>query len=78
MRKFSLIDLKELIEVEIVSISCEEVAAERLEKLGLVPGVKIKLIKKISQKDPVLIMAFGKRVGLSKGLASKILIKILV
>ena len=75
--KPSLIDLKELIEVEIVSLSGGEFAVKRLKKLGLIPGIKIKLIKKISRKGPVLIKTSGKRIGLSKSLASKISVRVI-
>lgn len=62
---------------EIISIRGGLTAIKRLADLGLISGVKIKVIKKAPFSGPVKIEFRGSRLVLGRGLASKILVKII-
>jgi Fe2+ transport system protein FeoA len=62
---------------EIISIMGGLMATKRLADLGLTSGTKIKVIKKAPFSGPIKIEFRGSRLVLGRGLASKILVKII-
>lgn len=61
---------------EIISIVGGSMATKRLADLGLMPGTKIKVIRKAPFSGPIKIEVRGSRLVLGRGLASKILVKV--
>ena len=56
---------------KIVCISGGQGACKRLNELGLVPGVEVELVNKISS-GPVMVRVKGSKLALGRGLAQKI------
>ena len=69
----TLIDLNEGEQAEIFSINGGFNASKRLADLGLTPGVKVRIIKKLFS-GPIELKVRGSRLVLGRGIASKILI----
>ena len=62
---------------KIISIRGGLMAIKRLADLGLISGTKIKIIKKAPFAGPIKIEFRGSRLVLGRGLASKILVKVI-
>ncbi|MDD2646722.1 MAG: FeoA domain-containing protein [Patescibacteria group bacterium] len=75
--ELTLIDLKENQEVEIISVVGGQMVTKRLADLGLVFGTKIKILGKAPFWGPIEIEVLGSKLALGRGIASKILVKIL-
>jgi len=73
----SLGELKKEQEAEIISIDAGWRATKRLADLGLVPETKIKILRNAPILGPIEIQVRGSRVVIGRGLASKILIKLI-
>jgi len=73
----SLVELKKEQEAEIISIAAGWRATKRLADLGLVPETKIKILRNAPILGPIEIQVRGSRVVIGRGLASKILIKLI-
>jgi len=56
---------------KIIRITGGQGACKRLNELGLVPGVEIELVNKISS-GPVMVRVKGSKLALGRGLAQKI------
>ena len=77
-RKYSsLVRLRTNEKAEIVSIAGGQMATKRLADLGLIPGTIIKVLRRAPFWGPVEIEVRGSRLVLGRGLASKILVKII-
>ena len=74
MKKISLVQAKENEGLEIVSIMGGRIATKRLADMGLMPGVKIKILKK-ALFGPIEIEVRGSKLILGRGLASKIFVR---
>jgi len=74
MKKFSLIQAKENEEVTIVSLEAGQMATKRLVDMGLVPGTKIKILRK-APFGPIEIEVRGSKLALGQGLAAKVFVK---
>jgi len=72
-----LTGLKKEQEAEIISIAAGWRATKRLADLGLVPETKIKILRNAPILGPIEIQVRGSRVVIGRGLASKILIKLI-
>jgi len=68
----TLLDVKEGKEVTVKKILGGRGIRCRLEGLGLYPGQKVKVLK--SGWGPVLIEVYGRKIGLGRGQAAKILV----
>jgi len=75
MNKISLLELKQNQEAEIVSAAAGGMAAKRLADLGLIPGTRIKILRKALLKGPIEISVADSRLVLGRGLAGKVLVK---
>jgi ferrous iron transport protein A len=73
--RFSLVNLKEKEEAEIVSILGGRMATKRLADLGLTPKTKIKILKKAPLAGPVEIEVKNSSLVLGQGLAAKVIVK---
>ncbi len=73
-KTISLIELKENQKARVVSISAGWQAAKRLSDLGLVPGTKVKIIRR-AILGPIEIEVRGSKFVLGRGLASKVLVE---
>jgi len=73
--EISLNKLREGKVAEIISVIGGRMVTKRLVDLGLIPGTKIKVLRKAPLWGPVEIEARGSRLVLGRGLASKILVK---
>jgi len=71
-----LSDLKPGQEGEIISIMGGLTVNKRLADLGMTSGTRIKVIIKAPFSGPIKIEVHGSRFVLGRGLASKILVKI--
>ena len=74
LEKISLIQTKENEEVVIVSLLAGRIATKRLADMGLVPGTKIKILRK-AIFGPIEVEAKGSKLVLGRGLAAKIFVK---
>lgn len=72
-----LTDLKPDQKVEVVSINGGLASVKRLADLGFISGAIIKIIKIAPFSGPIKIEIQGSRLVLGRGLASKILVKII-
>ena len=72
--EISLNKLREGKVAEIISVIGGRMVTKRLVDLGLIPGTKIKVLRKAPLWGPVEIEARGSRLVLGRGLASKILV----
>jgi len=61
--------------VRIVSIVAGRGASRRLAELGLTPGVIVKVLK--NDVGPVLLQVRGITIAIGKGMAMKVLVKII-
>ena len=73
--EISLNKLREGKVAEIISVIGGRMVTKRLVDLGLIPGTKIKVLRKAPLWGPVEIEVRGSRLVLGRGLASKILVK---
>lgn len=64
-------------EGEIVLINAGRSATQRLNEMGLVPGTKIKLLRKGILKGPIEISVRNSNLVIGGGLASKIYVRLL-
>lgn len=76
-KELSLISLKLGQIGEILSIAGGRMATKRLADLGLTPGTTVKLLRKAPLWGPVEIEVRGSRLVLGRGLASKVLVKLI-
>ncbi|MBN2086847.1 ferrous iron transport protein A [Candidatus Peregrinibacteria bacterium] len=76
-KELLLTDLEPNQKGEIVSVLGGAMATKRLADLGLSSGTKIKIIKKAPFSGPIKIEFYESRLVLGRGLASKILVKII-
>lgn len=76
-KSISFINLKEGQSAVFISIAGGWQAAKRLSDLGLVPGTKIKILRKASVSGPIEIELRRSKLVIGKGLASKILVKMI-
>ncbi|NHJ84243.1 MAG: ferrous iron transport protein A [Asgard group archaeon] len=67
----SLIDLAVGNRGKIIAIIGGRNACKRLNELGLVPGVEIEMVNKISS-GPVMIRVKGSKLAIGRGLAAKV------
>ncbi len=72
----NLIELKENHEGEIVLIKAGRAATQRLNEMGLVPGTKVKVVRKGLLRGPVELEVRNSHLVIGYGLASKIYVKI--
>ncbi|HHY78796.1 MAG TPA: ferrous iron transport protein A [Thermoanaerobacter sp.] len=72
----NLTELKENHEGEIVLIKAGRAATQRLNEMGLVPGTKVKVVRKGPLKGPVELEVRNSHIVIGYGLASKIYVKI--
>jgi len=77
MNQIPLTNLSEGQEAEIVSVAGVRMAAKRLADLGLVSGTRIKILRKAIWRGPIEIEIKGSKLVLGRGLAAKILVKLL-
>ncbi|RLG75936.1 MAG: ferrous iron transport protein A [Thermoprotei archaeon] len=61
--------------VRVVSIVAGRGASRRLAELGLTPGVIVKVLK--NDVGPVLLQVRGITIAIGKGMAMKVLVKII-
>ncbi len=73
----SLVDLKDGQKGYIVAVTGGRMAAKRLADLGLTPGVEIKILRKSLFSGPVQVEFCGSKFLLGRGLASKIIVKVI-
>jgi ferrous iron transport protein A len=74
MKEFSLIQAKENEKLVIVSIMGGRMATKRLADMGLVPGTKIKVLRK-APFGPIEIEFKGTKLALGRGFATKVFVK---
>jgi len=70
-----LVNLKEGESAEIISILEGQMVTKRLSDLGLIPGTKIKVLRKTPFFGPIEIEVRGSELALGRGIAAKILVK---
>jgi len=70
-----LVNLKEGESAEIISILEGQMVTKRLSDLGLIPGTKIKVLRKAPFFGPIEIEVRGSELALGRGIAAKILVK---
>ncbi len=71
-----LVDVPENTKVQIVSFSGGYNFVRRLQEMGLVPGQIAKIIRN-SKVGPVEVSVMGSNLAIGRGIASKILVKVL-
>jgi Fe2+ transport system protein FeoA len=71
-----LIDLEEGQRGLIISIDGGKMLTKRLADLGLTSGTEITILRRTLFSGPVQVKAFGSRLVLGRGLASKILVEL--
>ncbi len=76
-KETTLINLKPGQEAEIISVAGGWMAAKRLADLGLTPGTKVKIIRKAPFLGPVEIEARESKLVLGRGLATKVMVKLI-
>ncbi len=59
-------------EAELLDIDCGMILRPRLMEMGLIPGIRISVIRVAPLGDPIEILVRGTRISLSKGDASGI------
>jgi len=74
MKEFFLTQAEENEEVVIISLGAGRIATKRLVDMGLVPGTKIKILRK-APLGPIEIEVKGSKLALGRGLATKIFVK---
>jgi len=74
--ELTLVKLKEGENAEITNICAGWMATKRLADLGLTPKTKIKVLRKTAIQGPIEIEVRGTRLALGRGLASKVLVKL--
>ena len=74
MKEISLLETKEKEEVVVASIRGGQMATKRLADMGVIPGTKIKILRK-APFGPVEIEVRGSRLVLGRGLAAKVFVK---
>jgi len=74
MKEFSLIQAKENEKLVVVSIMGGRMATKRLADMGLVPGTKIKILRK-AIFGPIEIEIESTKLVLGRGLAAKVFVK---
>lgn len=74
MKKLSLLQVKEQEKVLIFSVMGGRMATKRLADLGLIPGARIKILRK-ALMGPLEIEVKNSRLVIGRGLASKILVE---
>ncbi|ERM92592.1 MAG: Protein, probably involved in Fe2+ transport [Caldanaerobacter subterraneus] len=72
----NLLELRENEEGEIVFIDAGRMAAQRLSDMGLVPGTRVKLVRRGPLRGPVELEVRNSHLVIGYGLASKIYVKI--
>jgi len=72
--EFSLLQAKENEKLVVVSIMGGRMATKRLADMGLVPGTKIKVLRK-APFGPIEIEVKGTKLALGRGLATKVFVK---
>ncbi|AEM77741.1 FeoA family protein [Thermoanaerobacter wiegelii] len=73
----NLTELRENHEGEIALIKAGRAAMQRLNEMGLVPGTKVKVVRKGPLKGPVELEVRNSHIVIGYGLASKIYVKII-
>lgn len=73
----NLIELRENGEGEIALIKAGRAATQRLNEMGLVPGTKVKLVRKGPLRGPVELEVRNSHLVIGYGLASKIHVKVI-
>ncbi|WP_028992125.1 FeoA family protein [Thermoanaerobacter thermocopriae] len=73
----NLIQLRENHEGEIILIKAGRTAMQRLNEMGLVPGTKVKVVRKGLLRGPVELEVRNSHLVIGYGLASKIYVKTL-
>lgn len=76
MNIISLTNLKEGKTAVIKSIAGGWMATKRLADLGLIPGIKIKVLRIAPVRGPIEIEIRGSKLVLGRGLAAKIIVAI--
>jgi len=74
-KELFLINLKPNEDAELISIVGGQMVNKRLADLGLIPGTKIRVLRKAPFFGPIEIEVRGSKLVLGKGVASKILVK---
>ncbi len=72
----SLIELEDGQVATIVSITGGKMLIKRLADLGLTNGTEIKVLRRTLFAGPVQVEAFGSKLVLGRGLASKIIVSL--
>ncbi|PJA37685.1 ferrous iron transport protein A [candidate division WWE3 bacterium CG_4_8_14_3_um_filter_42_11] len=73
----SLMELKEGQKAIIVTIAAGFKATKRLSDLGLVPETEVKILQKTLVSGPIEVEARGSKLAIGRGLASKVLVKLI-
>ena len=58
----------------VLKIECDKITKNRLEKMGLTVGVKVKILRTAPLGDPVLIKLRGVNLALRKSLLRRIVV----
>jgi len=74
-KAISLIDLPLGKTAIIFQIKSGQAACKRLSELGLIPGVRVELVNRITS-GPVMIRVKGSKLALGRGLAQKVMVVI--
>jgi ferrous iron transport protein A len=74
MKEFSLLQAKENEKLVVVSIMGGRMATKRLADMGLVPGTKIKVLRK-AIFGPIEIEVESSKLVLGRGLAAKVFVQ---